>query len=140
MNRKYFTLEQANRALPLVKRIVADITQEYAKWREQVQQYELVAAGSRGDGPESPEQVTLRRGIDDSARHINGYVEELTQIGCVFKGFEEGLVDFYCQKDDRDIFLCWKHGEPEVSHWHELDAGFAGRQPIEELETVKGEP
>jgi len=60
---------------------------------------------------------------------------ELEEIGCVFKGFEEGLVDFYGQLDGREMFWCWKQGEERISHWHELEAGFAGRQPIPELLT-----
>ena len=42
----------------------------------------------------------------------------------------EGLVDFPSRLDGRTVFLCWRLGEPEVLHWHELDAGFAGRQPL----------
>ena len=58
-------------------------------------------------------------------------MEELSQIGCIFKGFEQGLVDFYSKQDGRDVFLCWKHGEPAVEHWHELEGGFSGRRPVE---------
>jgi hypothetical protein len=44
----------------------------------------------------------------------------------------DGLCDFYSVMDGREVFLCWRLGEPEVSYWHELDAGFAGRQPLAE--------
>jgi hypothetical protein len=127
---KYFSVDQANRTLPLVKRIVADIVQEYRVWKEHVFQYELSAAGSQAHRGESPGQVALREQVDASARKINAYMDELARIGCVFKGFDEGLVDFYHQLDGRDVLLCWKHGEDEIAHWHEVDAGFAGRQPI----------
>jgi len=49
----------------------------------------------------------------------------------VFKGFEAGLVDFYSLRDDRPIFLCWRLGEDHIGHWHEIESGFAGRQPID---------
>ena len=75
--------------------------------------------------------MALREQVDEVAHSINGYMDELAQIGCVFKGFDQGLVDFYCKRDDRDVFLCWKYGEPAVEHWHELEGGFAGRQPVE---------
>ena len=55
----------------------------------------------------------------------------LETIGCVVKGFEVGLVDFYSLREDRPIFLCWKLGEERITHWHETDTGFAGRQPID---------
>jgi len=131
--KKYFTLDQANKTLPLVRKIVSDITSLHPKWRDLVYRYELVAAQSDPKLGELPEQVTLRTEIEGVARQINDYMLELEEIGCVFKGFEEGLVDFYGQLDGRDMFWCWKQGEERISHWHELEAGFAGRQPIPEL-------
>src|SRR5213592_3073533 len=103
MPRKYFTLADANRTLPLVKRIVADIVALHPQWRDVV------------------------------AHQINDYLVELQQIGCVFKGFEQGLVDFYGKLDGKEIFWCWKIGEDRIEHWHELEAGYAGRQPVPEV-------
>ena len=133
MPKKYFTLDQANKTLPLVRKIVTDITALHPVWRDLVYRYELVAAQSDPKWGESTEQVALRTQIEAVARQINGYMVELEEIGCVFKGFEEGLVDFYGQLDGREMFWCWKQGEERISHWHELEAGFAGRQPIPEL-------
>ena len=135
MAKKYFTLDQANKTLPLVRKIVTDITALHPVWRDLVYRYELVAAQSDPKWGESTEQVALRTQIEAVARQINGYMVELEEIGCVFKGFEEGLVDFYGQLDGREMFWCWKQGEERISHWHELEAGFAGRQPIPELLT-----
>ena len=130
MPRRYFTLEQANSALPLVKRVVADLTERYPKWRDLVYRYEMVAAQARPEWGESTEQVALRAQIEDVAREINGYLNELDQIGCVFKGFDLGLVDFYGQMDGRDILWCWKQGESSIRYWHEIEAGYAGRRRI----------
>jgi hypothetical protein len=125
-----FTVEKANRALPLVRRIVADITAEHPRWRDLVARYELVAAGARSDWGESGEMLALRQEVDRVATRISGYVSELDQIGVSLKGFEDGLVDFYGTYEGRLVSLCWKEGEESVSHWHELDAGFGGRQSI----------
>ncbi len=130
MPRKYFTLSEANRTLPLVSRIVADITALYPKWRELVYKYEFAAAQSRPEIGESAEQMELHRQIERVAREINSYLEELEQIGCIFKGFEQGLVDFYGKLEGREVFWCWKVGEERIDHWHELETGFAGRQPV----------
>jgi hypothetical protein len=127
---RYFTLAAANATLPLVRRIVADITAVYPVWQNLVADYELVAAQSRPDWGESAEQIRLRTAIEARARDIAGYLAELEQIGCVFKGFDQGLVDFYGKLDGRDIFWCWKVGEERIEFWHELEAGFAGRQPV----------
>jgi hypothetical protein len=130
---KLFTLAEANRTLPLVKRVVADIMAAYPDWKDLVAQYELVAAQARPDWGESAEQIALKARIDAVATKINGFLQELEQVGCEFKGFDQGLVDFHGRLEEREILWCWKVGEERIGHWHDLDAGFAGRQPIPEV-------
>jgi len=98
-----------------------------------VSQYELLVAQAKPEWGESAEQVQLRSRISDVAREIDRYLAELAQIGCVFKGFDQGLVDFYGKLEGRDIFWCWKAGEDRIEHWHELETGYVGRQPIPEV-------
>ena len=129
---KLFSLEEAERTLPLVRRIVQDLTAEYPRWRHAVARFELLTGGARADWGETAELVAARQEVARHADRINRFLQELEQIGCVFKGFDAGLVDFYSLREDRPIFLCWKLGEDRISHWHELDAGFAGRQPIDD--------
>ncbi len=95
--------------------------------------YGLIAAKARPEWGESQEQLSLKAEIDTLAGKINGYLGELEQIGCEFKGFDEGLVDFHGRLDEREILWCWKLGEDRITHWHELEAGFAGRQPLPEV-------
>ena len=125
---RYFTLEEANATLPYVRSIVTDVVAAYEDWRDHVARYEVMAASSRSDAGETAAQVALRTEVDRIARLIGGYLSELEQVGCTFKGLDDGLVDFLSVRDGRDIFLCWKLGEAEITHWHELDAGYAGRQ------------
>ena len=128
---RIFTLAEAERTLPLVQRIVHDVMVEYSAWRRAVGRYELEAAGLKGDDEEPPAVGALRGEVERSAARLDGFLAELEQIGCVFKGFEEGLVDFCALRDDRLVFLCWRYGETRITHWHEVDAGFSGRQPID---------
>ena len=128
---KLFTLEEAERTLPLVRRIVEDLLAEYPRWRQAVSRYEILTGGARADWGETSDLVAARDAVTGHADRINGYLQELEKIGCVFKGFDAGLVDFYSLREDRLIFLCWRLGEPRITHWHELEAGFAGRQPID---------
>lgn len=128
---RYFTLEEANSTIPYISRIVEDIVAEYEKWRDCIFRYEVIAAKSTPQTEsETEEQEELRQEVDSVAQRINAYIDELTQVGCIFKGFDGGLVDFRSHVEGRDVFLCWKLGEPEVQHWHEVDSGFAGRQPL----------
>lgn len=130
MSRKYFTVGEADRTLPLVSRIVGDIVAEYRRWTDLLRRYEIVAAGSDGQAGETDAQVELRRELEQIAEQIDRYIDELQQIGCEFKGFEEGLVDFHSKWEGRDIYLCWKLGEEAVSHWHEIEDGYRGRQEL----------
>lgn len=128
---KLFTLEEAERTLPLVKRIVHDLTVEYPAWREAVGRFEILTGGARADWGETQELIEAREEVSAHAERINRYLQELEAVGCVFKGFEAGLVDFYSLREDRPIFLCWRLGEERITHWHEVESGFAGRQPID---------
>jgi len=128
---RIFTLDEAERTLPLLRGILADLQIEYGVWREALARYELMAAASRADQGETPELIEARTVVSDAAARISGFLTEIESIGCLFKGFEEGLVDFYALREDRLVFLCWKLGEEHITHWHEVDAGFAGRQPID---------
>jgi len=128
---KLFTLQEAERTLPLVRRIVHDLTVEYPAWRTAVSRFEVLTGGARADWGETPELIAARDTVTRHAEGINRYLHELEAIGCVFKGFEGGLVDFYSLREDRPIFLCWRLGEDRITHWHEIDSGFNGRQPID---------
>ncbi len=128
---KLFTIAEANRTLPLVRRIVADLMAEYPRWRAAVSRYEVLTGGARAEWGETRELVVARDEVTTAAGRINDYLRELEAVGCVFKGFDAGLVDFYSLRDDRPVFLCWRMGEARIGHWHELDAGFGGRQPID---------
>jgi hypothetical protein len=71
--------------------------------------------------------------VQAAAERVAALLAELEALGCVAKGIEAGLVDFYALRDDRLVFLCWRLGEPGISHWHELDAGFDARRPVDHL-------
>jgi hypothetical protein len=124
-----FTVEHANRMLPLVQRIVRDIVEGYAQWQGLVRDFEVATARSVAGAPD-PEADRLQREAQRVAADIEACQDELQRLGVEFKGYEQGLVDFPAEKDGRAIFLCWQLGEPAVLHWHDRDAGFAGRRPL----------
>lgn len=134
-----FTVEDANRTLPFVRRIVADIVDDYRLWKEALFRYELRASSDQAESGESLETAALRDEVDTIANRINGYIEELVPVGCVLKGFEDGLVDFPGEVDGREVYLCWKLGEAKVAYWHEIDAGFQGRQSLESVGATNSE-
>ncbi len=124
---KFFTVDEANRTLPLVRRIVADIVSTHGQLVERLQEYRTLHADAEADGQR---RKKLESELEELTSTVNRFVAELEEIGVLFKGFEEGLVDFYALMDGRPIFLCWKLGEESIEWWHELEAGFAGRQAL----------
>lgn len=128
-----FTADQANRTLPLVSRIVRDIVTLYPRWRDRVGEIELIAAGANAGAP-NPRRDELEREAQALAEEIDGCIRELQVLGVEYKmPFDAGLVDFPGEMGGRPVYLCWQLGEDAVRHWHDRDAGFAGRQPIAPL-------
>jgi len=125
--RRTFSLQEANQTLPLVSRIIRDIVEGHRKISElDDQRQRLAETGKTAQAEE------LRDQINDFLVTVDDFIEELHQIGCEFKDPSRGLVDFPARlRGERMVYLCWKMGEPEIRYWHELHAGFAGRQPID---------
>lgn len=128
---RIFTLEEAERTLPLLRRILTDLRAEYRIWQDAGAEYELLAAGARAERGETEELLAARRAMTASADRISGFLDEIAAIGCLFKGFDAGLVDFYTLREDRLVFLCWRVDEDHITHWHDVESGYAGRQPVD---------
>ena len=126
---KVFSVEQANRMLPLVKRIVEDAVRDYVRWQDRVREFELAVVKSTVDNPD-PIAAELEKDVQRLAESIDSYVHEIQQLGVQMKSINSGIVDFPSEFGGRPIFLCWRLGEEAVEHWHEREGGFAGRQPI----------
>lgn len=124
-----FTAEQANRTLPLVRRIVQDIVDSHRLWRERILELDLVASAA-GAGEPDERHLALEREVQALAREIDAFERELSELGVALKDRRLGLVDFPAELYGRQVLLCWRLGEPEVQYWHDVDAGFAGRQPL----------
>src|SRR3954466_2908644 len=123
--RRRFTLEQANRSLALVRRVVSDIVQT----RENASNLQTLLESASGK-----EQKQVQQDLDLAVDKLHTYLDELTEIGCELKDFSVGLVDFIGRHQGRDIYLCWKLGEERVAYFHEINSGFAGRVPVSTLD------
>ncbi len=124
-----FTPDLANRSLPLVRRIVEDIVAQFTRWQTRVREFELVSASNTMSDP-NPRAEELEREVAVLAAELEHFHQELAALGVEFKDYSMGLVDFPAEHDGRPICLCWRLGEPAVAFWHEIDAGYAGRQPL----------
>ena len=126
---RLFTVDEANRTLPLVKRIVEDLVRDHRLWEEKVREFELATAGS---SPEHPDVIAELLQIEAQrlASDIEHYIAELNDLGVICKGMDTGLVDFRGQIDGREVFYCWKLGEPHVAYYHGIEDGFSARKAL----------
>jgi hypothetical protein len=115
---RYWTVEDANAALPRVREIVRRIQALVGERREQTERSEERIHGN-GHAP---------GGADDELREA---LEELARDGIVLREVDDGLIDFPARSaGGRQYWLCWLVDEPEVAWWHWPETGFAGRRPL----------
>jgi hypothetical protein len=117
MSKTVFTIEDANRTLPLVRSIVSDVAD---RWKDLVKVRDEY-------GNSSPEH-------DQIMRELAEYIQELKEIGCHLKDFERGLVDFPAIVDNNEVLLSWKLGEDEITHIAVGEGDSADRAPLPGLE------
>ena len=123
---RLFTIESANRALVLVRKVVQDIVDRYGElMRLRTEREELSLTITTEDRLEK-----LQERIEQATAALNEPCAELREIGCELKDWACGLVDFPAMHQGRKVWLCWRLGESTVAHWHELEAGFAARRPV----------
>lgn len=125
MSIRYFTVEEANALLPDLMPLVAQLLERRARVSSTARSMADVLSDLRSDvgGLEASE-------LANEISHIENLVERIQARGCVVKSLEAGLLDFLSERDGRDVYLCWRFGEPRIEYFHELHTGFNGRRPI----------
>jgi len=127
-----FTLEQAQARLPQVRDellAMQTVKRELDGLREQLAH---VAESSVGNGHVKDENALAgqRRRAEELVDQLNERLLRINGWGVELKGVDEGLIDFPSDRDGRVVYLCWRLGEGAITWWHEIDDGFAGRQPL----------
>ena len=121
---RHYTLEQANAALPWVRERLDRLRDAQAMLTEKEARDALTHAAP-GNGGGEPGQV-----VSEGFLELRSALAELEQMDIVLRDLESGLIDFPSLREGREVYLCWIDGEDEIGFWHELEAGYAGRQPL----------
>lgn len=133
MHVRLFSLEEANRLIPVLEPLLAALADKKAEIL--AKQAELTALLKTAEAPSGERRADrVVRGKEELkfiAEEFNVSLHEVSRLGCLVKDVDLGLVDFPTLHQGREAFLCWRRGEPTVAHWHELDEGFAGRKPLD---------
>jgi hypothetical protein len=140
---RLFTVDDANRTLPLVRMIVQDVVGLYGDLKRRRER--LVSLRSRQGGkargsadPYEAEVIQMEAELEADVERLDEFLEELRRIGAELRDPETGLVEFPSQLEGREVCLSWRLGEPAVNFWYEADAGFAERQPLPSANPAAG--
>lgn len=122
---RLFTVEEANDLLKVLRPLVHELlaTRDHLVKRNPSLQSTLRKLDGNGGNRGSSEIVRL---FD----HLHKQVDQIQGYGALVKDVNSGLLDFPAEREGRVVFLCWRHDEPVIQYWHELNAGFPGRQPL----------
>ena len=120
-SKKYFTVAEANAVLPLARSIVRDIAELANSLQDRYDR--LTADGELEDA----NKEEMEQELEQDQEKIREYVQELQKLGIEIKDFHAGLIDFPSLMGKREVYLCWKLGEPRVEWWHPIETGIAGR-------------
>ncbi len=129
---RYFTLEEAQGLVPWLSEkfsAIAPLREQANKLNAEIESL-LERMRSNGGSEASGLLERRRRTLQETADQIEQQVRLIQQPGLIVKGIERALVDFPSIREGREVYLCWLEGELQISFWHEVDAGFAGRQPL----------
>ena len=122
---RLFNLKQANAALQIIRPLVQQILEiRQAILARQPEIWPVLEKAAGNGGNKAASQV------EQEFERLDALVRRVEATGAILKDVNTGLVDFLSRHEGRQVYLCWQFDEDQVSYWHDLDAGFAGRQPI----------
>jgi hypothetical protein len=132
---KTFTLDEAQSLLPVLESLLKRAME--SKQAAEEAEANIVDLSRRiylmGGMRVDASAVALQRAeVNKHLDRVRETVSEIDEIGVQVKDLESGLLDFPCRLDDEVVLLCWRLGESSIEHWHTVDSGFKGRQPVDE--------
>ena len=128
----YFTVAEANQKIPWLEVQLQDILllgKNIERLRRDLDN--ILRKGSiNGHGNTDQDVLGNRKETDAAVDRLSNLEQEISDSGIIVRDSERGLVDFPALWDAREVYLCWIFGESNIQFWHEIDTGFAGRQPL----------
>ena len=122
---QYFTFDEANAALITIRPLMDEVQAIRQKiMSTQPDAWTAIEKSVGNGGSRSLSQI-----VQDFEK-LDALVHQILDTGVLIKDVNIGLLDFPAMRNGREVYLCWQHGEDDIAYWHDVDAGFAGRQPI----------
>jgi hypothetical protein len=125
MTTRYFSIEEANSLLTEIEPLMARLLERRAKVvRLRKEIADILEDGTSDVGGAVPSELVQDFFV------IERLVRKIRSYGCIIKDVNTGLIDFLSERDGREVFLCWRFGEPRIEFYHELHSGFLGREHV----------
>ena len=121
---RHYTLDEANGALGWVQDAITSLREARRGLSDEEAREALAEAGPQNGGGD-PGRV-----VSEAFMQLRAALAQLQDAEVVLRDLDRGLVDFPALRDGREVYLCWLEGEDEIGYWHDLEAGFAGREPL----------
>ncbi len=132
---KTFTLDEAQSLLPVLESLLRRAI-ESKREADQVEaglgELARRIANAGGMRVDVGNVTKLRAEMEAHLQRARESMAEIDSIGVQVKDLDAGLLDFPCNMDGQVVLLCWRMGEPSIEHWHTIESGFQGRQPLDD--------
>lgn len=122
---RYFSVEEANQVVRQIQPLLSEILEIRQRVLERRPELIPLLQKVRGNGGNRQASELV-----NEFRRLEELVGLIQASGAIVKDINQGLIDFPHWRDGREVYLCWQFGEDEIRYWHEIDAGYAGRQPL----------
>ncbi|MFV8830044.1 DUF2203 domain-containing protein [Alkalihalobacterium sp. APHAB7] len=130
MEKKYFTLEEANELLPLLEVELVTLQQIQKNFQFKIKKLKELKANPNQQLTEKDRIFTLESELEFLQMEAQLHLRNIESKGAQLKGIDLGLLDFPAILNGEEVLLCWKQGESKITHYHSEHEGFAGRRPI----------
>ena len=129
MEEKIFTLAEAQHLVPQLRPLLEEVSQEWSRIRELDPEIQKARERAPFDG-------FSKFGVRyvESVSHLMFLINQIKEMGVVLKDVDKGLCDFPYMRQGRVVYLCWQLGEASIGYWHDIETGFAGREPLDETD------
>jgi hypothetical protein len=126
IHERHYTVEEASELLPRVVELIGQMRTARDHLGDREAREALSEAGPTNGGG------APGRTVSEAFVQLRDAVAELQELEVVLRDLDRGLLDFPSLRDGREVYLCWQDGEDAISFWHEPEAGFAGRRPLDD--------
>ena len=125
IHERHFTVEEANGLLAQVEPALRKLREARDRLTD-TEAHEALSGAAPGNGGGG-----RGREVGEAFLEVRRLLAGLLELGIVVRDVDRGLIDFPAVRDGREVYLCWQLDEDEVGWWHDLEAGFGGRQPLD---------